>query len=153
MVVGGKVVFCGNGGSAADSQHLATEFVVKLNKDRAPLPAIALTTDTSTITATANDYSFDEIFSRQVKALCSVNDLLIVISTSGNSANIINALIAARDMKILTAAFLGGDGGTAAKYTDLPIIIPSYTSMRIQEVHITMGHVLVELVENLIFKN
>jgi len=152
MVVGGKAVFCGNGGSAADSQHLATEFVIKLHKDRAPLPALALTTNTSTITAAANDYSFDVIFSRQVKALCGVNDLLIAISTTGNSANIVNALTAARDMKILTAAFLGADGGIATRYADIPIIVPSYTSMRVQEVHITMGHVLVELVENLIFK-
>ncbi len=152
MIVGGKAVFCGNGGSAADSQHLATEFVVKLYNDRAPLPAVALTTNTSTITATANDYSFDDIFSRQVRALCGVNDLLIAISTSGNSRNIINALAAARDMKVQTAAFLGGDGGAAARYADIPIIVPSNTPMRIQEVHITMGHILVELVENMIFK-
>lgn len=152
MIVGGKAVFCGNGGSAADSQHLATEFVVKLYNDRAPLPAVALTTNTSIITATANDYSFDDIFSRQVRAICGVNDLLIAISTSGNSPNIVKALAAARDMKVLTAAFLGGDGGAAAGHADIPIIVPSHTPMRIQEVHITMGHILVELVENMIFK-
>ncbi len=153
MIVGGKAVFCGNGGSAADSQHLATEFVVKLYNDRAPLPAVALTTNTSAITAAANDYSFDDIFSRQVRALCGVNDVLIAISTSGNSPNVINALVAARNMKVLTAAFLGGDGGAAAQHADIPIIVPSYTPMRIQEVHITMGRVLVELVEKLIFKD
>ena len=152
MIVGGKAVFCGNGGSAADSQHIATEFVVKLKDDRAPLPAIALTTNTSVLTAAANDYSYDDVFSRQIKALCGVNDLVVAISTSGNSANVINALLKARDMKILTAAFLGGDGGTAARHADIPIIVPSYSPMRVQEVHITMGHILVELVENLIFK-
>jgi D-sedoheptulose 7-phosphate isomerase len=153
MIVGGKAVFCGNGGSAADSQHLATEFVVKLYNDRAPLPAVALTTNTSIITATANDYSFDDIFSRQVRAICGVNDLLIAISTSGNSPNIVKALAAARDMKVQTAAFLGGDGGAAARHADIAIIVPSIIPMRIQEVHITMGHVLVELVEDMIFKN
>ncbi len=152
VVVGGKVLLMGNGGSAADAQHIAGEFVVKLNYERAALPAIALTTDPSVVTAAANDYGYAEIFARQIQALCNVSDLVVALSTSGESPNIVRALETARERRIATAAFLGGDGGEAARHADIPIIIPSDDPQRIQELHAVMGHVWVSLVEELVFR-
>jgi len=152
MVVGGKVILMGNGGSAADAQHIAGEFVVKMNAERAPLPAIALTTDAPVLTAAANDYGFAEVFSRQLHALAGVNDLVVALSTSGNSANIIKGLEAARERRVFTAAFLGGDGGEASAHCDLPIIVPSPNPQRVQEMHALLGHVWVSLVESLVFR-
>ncbi len=151
VVVGGKVLLMGNGGSAADAQHIAGEFVVKLNYERAALPALALTTDPSVVTAAANDFGYAEIFARQIQALCNVNDLVVALSTSGNSPNIVRALETARERRIFTAAFLGGDGGEAARHADVQIIIPSNNPQRVQELHAIMGHVWVALVEELVF--
>jgi D-sedoheptulose 7-phosphate isomerase len=152
IVVGGKVLLMGNGGSAADAQHIAGEFVVKLNTERAALPALALTTDASVVTAAANDYGYAEVFARQIQALCNVNDLVVALSTSGNSPNIVRALEIARERRVVTAAFLGGDGGEAARHADIPILIPSTNPQRIQELHAIMGHVWVTLVEELVFR-
>ncbi len=152
VVVGGKVLLMGNGGSAADAQHIAGEFVVKLNYERAALPAIALTTDPSVVTAAANDYGYAEIFARQIQALCNVSDLVVALSTSGESPNIVRALETAQERRIATAAFLGADGGEAARHADIPIIIPSDDPQRIQELHAIMGHVWVSLVEELVFR-
>ncbi len=152
MVVGGKVILMGNGGSAAEAQHIAGEFVVRLNAERAALPAVSLTTDTSILTAAANDYGYAEIFVRQLQAVCGVNDVVVALSTSGNSANILKGLEAARERRVFTAAFLGGDGGAAAERCDVPIIVPSPNPQRVQEVHTVMGHVWVSLVESLVFR-
>lgn len=150
---GGKVMICGNGGSAADSQHLAGEFVCILNKtfERPPLPAIALTTDTSILTAHANDLGFEAIFKRQVQALGRPGDLLIAISTSGNSPNIIVAAKAAKSAKIHTIA-LTGKSGQLQKIVDVAICIPSSVTPYIQESHIAIEHILCELVEGHLFK-
>ena len=152
IVVGGKVLLMGNGGSAADAQHIAGEFVVKLNYERAALPALALTSDASVVTAAANDYGYAEVFTRQIEALCNVNDLVVALSTSGNSPNVVRGLEVARERRVVTAAFLGGDGGEAARHADIPIIIPSTDPQRIQELHGIMGHVWVALVEELVFR-
>ncbi len=146
---GGKAIFCGNGGSAADSQHLATELVVRLSGKnyRSALPAISLTTNTSILTACANDYGFDEIFSRQMEALGSRNDILFAISTSGNSANVINAAKTARKIAITTIGFLGCGGGKLSAMVDIPLLVPSDDTARIQEAHITMGHIIIALAE------
>jgi D-sedoheptulose 7-phosphate isomerase len=146
---GGKIMFCGNGGSAADSQHLATEMVVRLSSslDRGALPALALTTDTSILTACGNDYGFDHIFSRQVDALGREPDILIGISTSGNSANIIKAIETARSKKLTTIGLLGKNGGKLRDLVDLAVVIPSDDVQHIQEAHITIGHILIALVE------
>jgi len=147
---GGKVFTCGNGGSAADAQHLAAEFLVRLrpNKNRRAYPMISLALDTSTLTACGNDIGFDNIFSRNLSALGDKKDLLIAISTSGNSKNIINALKEANKMKIFSIAFLGSKGGNAKKYTDLKLIVPSNSVARIQEAHIFLGHYILEKVED-----
>lgn len=139
---GGKVMLCGNGGSAADSQHIAAEFVNKFYTQRPALGSIALTTDTSNLTSIGNDMSFDDIFSRQVEALGKKGDVLIGITTSGKSPNILKAFDAAKKLGIKTIAFLGRDGGPAAKACDHPIIVPHNTTSRIQEMHITIGHIL-----------
>ncbi len=152
IVVGGKVLLFGNGGSAADAQHIAGEFVVKLNFDRAALPAIALTTDSSVLTAVANDYGYAEVFARQVQALADVNDVVVAFSTSGNSENVVHALDAARERRVLTAAFLGGDGGRAAEHADIALIVPSPNPQRVQELHALMGHVWVSFVEGLVLR-
>ncbi|UCH78025.1 MAG: SIS domain-containing protein [Candidatus Coatesbacteria bacterium] len=152
IVVGGKILLMGNGGSAADAQHIAGEFVVKLNVERAALPAVALTTDASVMTAAANDYGYAEVFARQVEAVCNVNDLVVALSTSGNSPNVVRGLETARERRVVTAAFLGADGGEAARHADIPIIIPSHNPQRIQELHAMMGHVWVLLVEELVFR-
>ncbi|TKJ37589.1 phosphoheptose isomerase [candidate division LCP-89 bacterium B3_LCP] len=146
---GRKLLICGNGGSAADSQHIATEFVVRLTSenDRRALPAIALTTDTSTLTAASNDYGFDRVFSRQVEALGHEGDVLIAISTSGSSSNVIEATKVAQGKGIKVIAFLGQDKRQLGETADLCLCIPSRSGQRIQEGHITAGHLLVALVE------
>lgn len=150
---GGKILFCGNGGSAADSQHLAAELVVRLRGsfDRPPIPALALTVDTSILTAGANDYGFEEVFARQIAALGKPGDLLVAISTSGNSPNILRAVEQAKKQKLYVIGFLGGNGGKLKKLVDLPLIIPSQTTARIQESHILIGHIICELVEMELF--
>jgi len=139
---GNKIMFFGNGGSAADCQHLATELTIRYIKDRAAIAAIALTTDTSTLTAAGNDLGFDEIFSRQIEALGKPGDLAIGFSTSGNSENVIRALIKAKEMGITPAGFGGKDGGRMTEYADPFLIIPAETTRRIQEMHILIGHML-----------
>lgn len=141
---GGKLLFMGNGGSAADSQHLATEFVIRYKEERAPLAAIALTTDTSMLTAHANDYSFDSVFSRQVAALARPNDILIGISTSGNSNNIIDAIETAKALGVLTWAWTGETGGKLKHIADHTLAVPATETARIQEAHIFLGHWLCE---------
>jgi D-sedoheptulose 7-phosphate isomerase len=151
---GGKAIFCGNGGSAADSQHLATELVVRLSSknNRRALPAISLTTNSSILTACANDYGFDEIFSRQVEALGNKGDILLAISTSGNSKNVIKAVEAARKIGIVTIGFLGCGGGKLAGIVDLPLVIPSDDAQRVQEAHITVGHIIISIAETELLK-
>lgn len=148
-----KILLCGNGGSAADAQHLATEFVIRLapNITRPGLPAIALTTDTSTLTAGSNDFGYDNVFSRSVEALGEEGDVLIGISTSGNSASVNNAFVKAREKKMTTIAFLGKDGGKSKDLADLAIIVPSDDTQRIQEGHITIGHIIFQEVEQEMF--
>ena len=152
---GGKLMLCGNGGSAADAQHLAAEFLVRLrpNINRKPIAAISLLQDTSTITACGNDYNFKDIFSRNLEALGKKNDILLAISTSGNSANIINVLKKAKKMKIKTIGFLGKNGGLAKKLCDQKIIVPSKITARIQEIHIFLGHIIFEIVEDMLIRN
>ena len=144
---GGKLLFCGNGGSAADCQHLAAEFIGRFIKDRRPLAAIALSTDTSALTCIGNDYSFDEVFARQVKGLGRCGDVLIGISTSGNSRNVIRAVEEARDAGLHVVGLLGRDGGDLLKLCDLGIVVPSQITARIQESHILIGHTLCGLIE------
>ncbi len=144
---GGTIFWCGNGGSAADSQHLAAEFVGRFKKDRKPLKSIALTTDSSILTCISNDYSYDQIFSRQLDALGKKNDVLIAITTSGNSENIKQALIQASKMEIKTIGLMGKKGGVCKDYVDNSIIVPSEDTARIQEMHILIEHILCELVE------
>ncbi len=150
---GGKVMLAGNGGSAADAQHFAGEMVVRLTADRnrQSLPAIALNTDTVVMTAAANDYGYENVFARQVEGIGSKGDLLIVISTSGNSANLINAVKIAREKKILTAGLFGGKGGQLAGMVDRSIVIPHSSTQRIQEEHTFLIHTLVEMVESDLF--
>ena len=147
LAKGGTILWCGNGGSAADSQHLAAEFVGRFKKDRKALRSIALTTDTSVLTCIANDYSYEDIFSRQLEALARTGDVLIVISTSGNSENILRALKTAKELGVKTIALLGKDGGLAEAHADLAIVIPSVSTARIQEAHILIGHILCDLIE------
>lgn len=139
---GGKIFFFGNGGSAGDSQHLATELTIRYKNDRAPIAAIALTTDTSALTAGGNDLGFEEIFARQLRALGKPGDIAIGISTSGNSENVIRALNAAKEMRIVPAGFGGKDGGRMKGVADPFLIVPSSTTARIQEMHITLGQML-----------
>ena len=145
---GGTIYWCGNGGSAADSQHIAAEFVGRFKNDRKPLKSIALTTDTSVLTCVANDYSYEEIFSRQIKALGKKGDVLVAITTSGKSKNITKALIQAKKMKIKTVGLLGKGGGECKNYSDISIIVPSNVTARIQEAHILIEHLICELVEH-----
>jgi D-sedoheptulose 7-phosphate isomerase len=144
---GRKILFCGNGGSAADSQHLASEFTGRFIKDRRPLAALSLTTDSSALTCIANDYSFDDVFYRQVLGLGVKNDCLVAISTSGNSRNVIRAAEAARAGGIHTIGLLGRDGGALRDLCDVPIVVPSMSTARIQEAHSFIGHTLCGLVE------
>lgn len=143
----GKVILFGNGGSAADSQHIAAEFVGRFKKDRTALSAIALTTNTSVMTSLANDYSFEVIFAKQIEALGQKNDLVIAISTSGKAKNVIQGVRQAKKMGLKSVALTGGDGGELAKLTDVSLTIPSSVTARIQEAHITLGHIICELVE------
>ena len=139
---GGKVMFFGNGGSAADSQHLATELAVRYKTDRAAIPAIALTTDTSALSAIGNDFGFDHLFSRQIEALGRKGDVVIGISTSGTSPNVIKALKQAREQGIVTIGFTGATGGDMVELCDVILRVPSKTTARIQEMHITLGQML-----------
>ncbi len=149
-----KIFICGNGGSASDAQHLAAEYLVRLRPkvNRQPLPIINLAQDISTITACANDYNFEKLFSRNLQALYSSGDLLITISTSGMSKNIIEVLKFAKKNNIYSISFLGNKGGNAKKITNLPIIIESKNVARIQECHIFIGHILLEWVEDELIK-
>lgn len=144
---GGKLIFFGNGGSAADAQHLATELTVRYVTDRAPIPALALTTDSSALTAIGNDLGFDQLFARQLRALGRAGDVAVGISTSGRSRNVILALRAAREMGLVPAALSGGDGGDLKGLADPLLIVPSTTTARIQEMHITLGQMLCGAVE------
>ena len=137
----------GNGGSAADAQHIAAELVGRFKKERKAMPALALTVDTSSLTALGNDYGFDTIFERQVEALANKHDAVIGISTSGNSENIIRAVNKANSIGAFTIGLLGNDGGKLKDAVNLPIIIPSNDTARIQEVHITIGHIICEIIE------
>jgi D-sedoheptulose 7-phosphate isomerase len=144
---GGKVLFFGNGGSAADAQHLAAEFAVRFVRERRPLAGLALTTNTSALTACANDYGFEYLFSRQIAALGRPEDVAIGFSTSGNSPNIVTAIMQARQDGIFTAAFTGDSGGKLRGLPDLLIAVPSTSTARIQEMHILLGHLLCQEVE------
>jgi D-sedoheptulose 7-phosphate isomerase len=148
---GNKLFLFGNGGSAADAQHIAAEFVNRYIIDRPPLPAIALTTDTSILTSVSNDSAFQEIFAKQVKALGKEGDVAIGLSTSGNSSNVIKAFEVAREMGIKTVALAGNDGGMLAKIADIAMIVPSSSTPRIQETHILVAHILCEMVEHQLF--
>ena len=141
------IYWCGNGGSASDSQHLAGELIGRFKGDRKPLKSISLNADSSVMTCIVNDYGYEHIFARQVEALGNEGDILVGISTSGKSLNVINALKAAKKKGMHTIGFLGNDGGSAKGFVDQKIIIPSKTTARIQEMHITIGHILCELIE------
>ena len=147
---GGKLLLCGNGGSAADAQHLAAEFLVRLTSDvnRQSIPALALAQDTSTLTACINDYGADDIFKRVFSSLSSEGDTLLAITTSGNSKNIIETLKLAREKDIFSLGFLGSGGGEALSYCDLAFVVPSKITGRIQESHITAGHALLQYIED-----
>ena len=151
---GGKIFLCGNGGSAADANHLAAEFIVRLQSkfNRKSIPAISLSSNTSIITACGNDYSFKKIFTRSLEGLYKQNDILIAISTSGNSSNILDVLQYCKKNKINTIGLLGRNGGKAKKYCKIKLIVPSLNTARIQEMHIFLGHFIFESVENLFYK-
>ncbi len=148
---GGKILIFGNGGSAADAQHLAAEFVNRFQVERTPLAALALTTDSSVLTSIGNDYDFSEVFAKQIMALGRPGDVAWGLSTSGSSANVVKALMVARAKGMKTLALTGRDGGPVAAQADLALIVPSPVTPRIQEVHITIGHVLCDLVDYLLF--
>ncbi len=144
---GGTLYFCGNGGSAADAQHLATEYVVRYMRDRRAYPAVALTTDSSLLTAAGNDLGFAEIFARQVEALCRPGDLLIIHSTSGNSPNVLRAAEAAHHVGVAVLAFSGRDGGRLRAIADHAVVIPTERTDRAQELHLCIQHIICEIVE------
>lgn len=150
MRAGGKLFFCGNGGSAADAQHLATEWLVRLRSkvERPSWPAIALTLDPTALTAGGNDYGFDEVFARPLSGLGRAGDVLFGITTSGRSPNVVRALETARGMGIVTVGLLGGNGGVARGLCDHPLVVPSDVTARIQEAHIALGHAVLELLED-----
>jgi D-sedoheptulose 7-phosphate isomerase len=148
---GGKLVLFGNGGSASDAQHLAAELVVRLYADRPGLPALALTTNTSVLTAAGNDYGFDQIFSRQIDSLVSSKDVLVALSTSGNSPNVLRGVEAGRARGAFLAAMTGETGGALAEKVDLLLNVPSRDPQRIQEAHITIGHIVCSLIEKSLF--
>ena len=150
---GKKTILAGNGGSAADAQHIAAELVGRYGFDRASLPSLALTTDTSNITAIGNDYGYDKVFSRQLEGMGQKGDLFIGISTSGNSLNVINAFKSAKQKDITTVALVGRDGGEMAKIADFSIVVPSSDTPRIQEAHILIGHILCDIIEKVIFSD
>ncbi len=149
---GNKAIFFGNGGSAADAQHLSAELVGRFHKKRAPLPAVALNTNTSIITAVGNDFGFDNIFSYQTEAIENRGDIVIGISTSGNSNNVIKGILKAKEKNITTIGLLGKDGGKLKEYTDIAIVVPSNDTARVQEAHILVGHIICEIVENELFE-
>jgi D-sedoheptulose 7-phosphate isomerase len=149
---GNKILLFGNGGSAADAQHIAAEFINRFLIERPPLPAIALTTDTSVITSIGNDYDFSEIFSKQIRAIGQPGDVAWGISTSGNSANVMKGLEMAKKMGLVTVAFTGKDGGSIAKIVDFSVNVSSSNTARIQEAHITAGHAICELVDMKLFQ-
>jgi D-sedoheptulose 7-phosphate isomerase len=144
---GGTLYFCGNGGSAADAQHIATEYVVRYAATRRPLAAVALTTDTSLLTAAANDFGFEQVFARQVEALCRPGDVLVLHSTSGRSPNLLAAARAARARGVATVAFLGRGGGPLASEVDEAVVVPSDETGQVQVLHLALQHAVVELVE------
>jgi D-sedoheptulose 7-phosphate isomerase len=144
---GGKILLMGNGGSAADSQHIAAEIVGRYKKERKGMPSIALTTDTSILTSVGNDYGFNFIFSRQVEALCNPNDIVVGLSTSGNSANVVAGIEKAREIGAYTIGMTGATGGKLAELCSLNLAMPSTDTPRIQEAHITVGHILCDLIE------
>ena len=144
---GNKILICGNGGSAADAQHIATEIVCKYKANKKGLPAIALTTDTSIITAISNDFGFERVFERQIEALANKDDLVIAISTSGNSSNIINAVKYAKEIQCKTLGFSGNNGGKMNDFCDINLIIPSKDTARIQEMHILIAHILCQIID------
>lgn len=150
---GGKIIWMGNGGSAADAQHLAAEFMVRYKNERGPLASIALTTDTSILTAHSNDYHFDSVFERQIQGLCKPDDLVIGLTTSGTSPNINLALSAANDICAYTVALTGRDGGVVKDIANLPIIIANDETARIQEAHMFIGHWLCEAIDALVVEN
>ena len=147
-----KLLLCGNGGSAADAQHIAAEFVNRYVLERPPLPALALTTDTSILTSVGNDYSFEETFSKQVKALGMKGDVLLALSTSGNSPNVLMAVKTAKKQGIFTVGLTGGDGGELADLAEISLVVKSHTTPRIQETHILVGHIICELVDYILFQ-
>ena len=149
---GGKVIFFGNGGSAADAQHLATELVCRLKLERKALPAMALNTNNSLLTAQGNDYGFETVFSRQIEAFAAKNDVIIGISTSGNSENVLKAIVLANKLGCTTVGFSGGDGGMLAKTAELNFVVSSNITQHVQEMHITAGHIICELVEQALAK-
>lgn len=148
---GGKLIVMGNGGSAADSQHFAAEIVGRFKMERKALPAVALSTDTSILTAIGNDYGFDSVFSRQIDALASAGDIVFGISTSGNSPNVLKALQLARERGCRTVGLLGKDGGSIKSACDLPLVVPTGDTPRIQEAHITIIHIICDLIEKELF--
>ena len=147
----GKIIFMGNGGSAADSQHLAAELVGRFKKNRPALASLALSVNTSIITAIGNDFGYDEVFARQVEALAKPNDIVVGISTSGNSDNIIKAIKKAQNIGVKTIGFLGKDGGKMAPLVDIALTISSFDTPRVQEMHILAGHIICEIVEKYFF--
>lgn len=148
---GKKTILAGNGGSAADAQHIAAELVGRYGFDRPSIPSLALTTDTSNLTAIGNDYGYDKVFSRQLEGMAQEGDLFIGISTSGNSQNIINAFESAKERGVATVALVGRDGGKMARMADYAIVIPSNATPRIQESHILIGHILCDIIEKELF--
>lgn len=151
LKAGGKILVFGNGGSAADAQHIAAELVNRLNRNHPPIPAIALTTDTSIITSIANDSSFDELFERQVLALGRPGDVALAISTSGNSPNVLRGVSAARIQGMKSVGLAGKDGGQLARDADLTLTVRAGSTQRVQETHITIGHILCELIEDALY--
>lgn len=152
---GGKIMFCGNGGSAADAQHFVAELLIRLKpkNNRRPIAALSLASDTSTLTACGNDYDFESVFSRSFEGLANKKDVLIAISTSGNSKNILKVLKEAKKQKVYSVSFLGKGGGKSKNFTSKPIIVSSNNTARIQECHIFIGHFILEKVEDLLIKN
>lgn len=154
LINGGKILTCGNGGSAGDAQHFSSELLNRFERERPPLPAIALTTDSSTLTSIANDYSYNEVFSKQVMALGNEGDILLAISTSGNSANVIHAIEAAHDRGMLVVSLTGREGGEMVRYQqagDIEIRVPSRSTARIQEVHLLTIHCLCDQIDHQLF--
>jgi D-sedoheptulose 7-phosphate isomerase len=149
---GNKILLFGNGGSAADAQHIAAEFVNRISMERPPLPAVSLVTDCSVLTSISNDYSFSDVFAKQVKALARAGDIAMGISTSGNSVNVVRAFEVAREIGTITIALTGNNGGTIAEMADYALIVPSGKTQRIQEAHVIIGHVICEMVEQLLFR-